>query len=57
MSALDKARNKLQELTGRAREELGGAVGNESMQAQGQRDRIAGNLKGAGEKLKDAFRR
>jgi len=57
MSTLDKARNKLQELTGRGRERLGGATGNESTQSQGQRDRVAGSLKGAGQKLKDAFRK
>jgi len=57
MSTLDKARSKLQELTGRGRERLGGATGNESLRSQGQRDRVAGNLKGAGQKLKDAFRK
>lgn len=56
MSARDKMKNKGQELTGDAKEKLGKATGNESLEAKGKRDQLSGNLKQAGEKVKDAFK-
>lgn len=56
MSASDKVNNKGQELTGIAKEKAGKLTGNESLQAKGKRDRVSGNLKQAGEKVKDVFR-
>ncbi|MDP9241131.1 MAG: CsbD family protein [Actinomycetota bacterium] len=56
MGAEDKLRNEAQTLKGTAKEKLGDATDNESMQAEGQMDKTAGNVKQAGEKVKDAFK-
>jgi uncharacterized protein YjbJ (UPF0337 family) len=56
MAQEDKANNKAQELKGKVKETVGKAVGNESLTAEGKFDQTAGNLKNAGEKVKDAFR-
>ncbi|PZS35623.1 MAG: CsbD family protein [Pseudonocardiales bacterium] len=56
MGAEDKMKNKAQTMKGTAKEKLGDATDDESMQAEGQADKTAGNLKQAGEKIKDAFK-
>ena len=56
MSAMDKIKNKAQELGGQGKEHVGGATGNEDLQAEGHKDQAAGNLKQAGENVKDAFK-
>ena len=56
MSGEDKLNNKVEELTGKAKETAGSATGNESLQAEGQADQSKSNLKQAGEKVKDVFR-
>ncbi len=55
MGLLDKAKDKAQSLSGDAKEKVGDATGDESMQAEGKKDQVVGDLKGAGEKVKDAF--
>jgi uncharacterized protein YjbJ (UPF0337 family) len=57
MSALDKAKNKAQEVTGQAKEKAGQVTGDEDLAAEGQADQAKGNLKDAGEKIKDAFKK
>ena len=57
MSKDDKFDNKAQELKGKAKEAVGDATGNEQWQAEGKKDQIAGSLKNAGEKVKDAFKK
>lgn len=57
MSAADKARNKLQNLGGRAKEAIGNASGDARYRDEGRGDQAKANLKDAGEKIKDAFRR
>jgi uncharacterized protein YjbJ (UPF0337 family) len=52
----DKAKDKAQELKGEAKEGLGRATDDEELQAEGQADQAKGNLKQAGEKVKDAFK-
>ena len=52
---MDKATDKLEELQGEAKEKLGQATDNDQLQAEGQADQAKGNLKEAGEKIKDAF--
>jgi uncharacterized protein YjbJ (UPF0337 family) len=52
----DKARNQAEELKGAAREKIGDATDNESMQAEGARDKAAARAKQAGENVKDAAR-
>jgi uncharacterized protein YjbJ (UPF0337 family) len=56
MSAKDKAKNKAQELKGQAKEQAGKATGDEYLEAEGHADQAKGNLKNAGEKIKDAFK-
>ena len=56
MSKEDKIDNKAQELKGKVKEAVGKTVGNESLEAEGKKDQTVGNLKNAGENVKDAFR-
>ena len=57
MSSNDKADNKLEELGGKAKEAVGNATGDEALERQGENDQSKANLKQAGEKVKDAFKR
>jgi uncharacterized protein YjbJ (UPF0337 family) len=52
----DKVNNKVEEIGGQAKEKIGDATGDESLQAQGERDQSKANLKQAGENVKDAFK-
>ena len=52
----DKMQNKADELKGEAKEHIGGATGDESMQAEGKGDQAKADLKQAGEKVKDVFK-
>ena len=56
MSGMDKVKNKAQELGGQGKEHAGKATGNEQLEAEGHQDQAAGNLKQAGEKVKDVFK-
>jgi uncharacterized protein YjbJ (UPF0337 family) len=56
MSALDKEKNKAQKLAGQAKEKTGQATGNEKLEAEGRADQATGDIKDAGEKIKDAFK-
>jgi uncharacterized protein YjbJ (UPF0337 family) len=57
MSTVDKAKNKIQEAKGHLKESAGKATDDRSLQAKGKRDQSAGNLKQAGEKVKDAVKK
>ncbi|MCM3887421.1 CsbD family protein [Frankia sp. R82] len=57
MSFVDKVRNKLDELRGRGKQTAGRAAGDRRTEAEGRGDRTAADLRQAGEKAKDAFRR
>lgn len=56
MSALDKAKNKAEEMVGKGKEEAGKATGDDQLEAEGHADQASGNLKQAGEKVKDVFK-
>jgi uncharacterized protein YjbJ (UPF0337 family) len=56
VSDADKVENKGEELKGKAKETAGSAVGNESLEAEGKGDQAKGNIKQAGEKIKDVFK-
>ncbi len=56
MSGMDKLNNKVEELGGKGKEGLGRATGDEELQAEGKVDQGKGNLKQAGEKIKDVFK-
>ncbi|PND54537.1 CsbD family protein [Mycobacterium sp. ENV421] len=57
MSELDKAKNKLEELGGKAKEAIGKITGDKSTENEGKGDQVEANLKDAGEKIKDAFKK
>ncbi|HZG94013.1 MAG TPA: CsbD family protein [Mycobacteriales bacterium] len=52
----DKMKNAAQDAKGEVKEHVGGATGDESMQAEGKNDQAGANLKKAGENVKDAFK-
>ena len=56
MSAVDKAKNSAEKASGKAKETTGKITGNDSLRAEGENDQTKGNLKDAGEKVKDAFK-
>ena len=56
MSGVDKAKNKLEELGGKAKEAIGKVTGDKSTENEGKGDQVESNLKDAGEKVKDAFK-
>jgi uncharacterized protein YjbJ (UPF0337 family) len=57
MSATDKAKNKAQDLGGKAKEAVGNVTGDERTRDEGRGDQAKSNLKGAGENIKDAFKK
>jgi uncharacterized protein YjbJ (UPF0337 family) len=57
MATEDKAANKVTEMKGKVKEGVGKATGDEDMEAEGKTDQVKGNLKQAGEKVKDAFKK
>ena len=56
MGTDDKIDNKAEELKGKVKEGVGEATDDRDLQAEGQADQAKGNLKQAGEKIKDAFK-
>lgn len=56
MGAADKARDKMQEARGQVKEETGKALDDPYLEGEGKADKVSGNLKQAGEKVKDAFK-
>jgi len=57
VSATDKASNKIEETGGKAKEALGKVTGDRSTENEGRKDQSKADLKNAGEKVKDAFKR
>ncbi len=56
MSTEDKLSNKAQELKGKLKEGAGDATDDEGLESEGRADQTKGNLKQAGEKVKDVFK-
>lgn len=56
MGFSDKMNNKAKELRGRMKRNAGEVTGDRELQARGRAEEMAGNLRQAAEKLKDAFR-
>lgn len=52
----DKFDNKKDELAGKAKETAGEVTDDEQLESEGRGQRAKGNLKQAGEKVKDAFK-
>jgi uncharacterized protein YjbJ (UPF0337 family) len=57
VSGGDKSKNKLDELGGKVKEAIGKITGDKSTENEGKRDQTKSNLKDAGEKIKDAFKK
>jgi uncharacterized protein YjbJ (UPF0337 family) len=57
MSPQHKSANKAREVKGKAKKGAGKAVGNPRMEAEGRAGQTAGNLRQAGEKVKDAVKK
>jgi uncharacterized protein YjbJ (UPF0337 family) len=55
MSTLDKAKNAVEDVEGKAKEALGRVTGDHSSEREGKTDQAKSDLKDAGEKVKDAF--
>jgi uncharacterized protein YjbJ (UPF0337 family) len=56
MSAGDKAKNKIDDLGGKAKEATGKVTGDKSTENEGKVDQAKSSLMDAGEKIKDAFK-
>ncbi|MDP9118065.1 MAG: CsbD family protein [Actinomycetota bacterium] len=56
MSALDKAKNAIDDVTGKAKETVGKVTHDHDTEAEGKGDQAVADLKNAGEKVKDAFK-
>lgn len=56
MSGTDKAKNKIEEVGGKAKEALGKLTDDKSTENEGRRDQAKSDLKNAGEKVKDAVK-
>ncbi len=56
MSAEDKIKNKVEELRGKGKEAVGRATDDPDLEAEGRADQARGNIKQAGEKIKDVFK-
>ena len=57
MATVDKAKNDVQRAKGKVKETVGRIAGDDKLQAKGKADQTKGNLKQAGEKVKDAFKK
>ncbi len=57
MATEDKAAHKATEVKGDVKETLGKTTGDEELEAEGKGDQVKGNLKQAGDKVKDAFKK
>lgn len=53
----DKISNAGEDLAGKVKEGVGRATDNERLEAEGERDQAKADLRQAGEKVKDAFRK
>ena len=57
MSATDKAKDKAQAAKGKVKKDTGKAVGSPTLEAEGKAKEVKGDLKQAGEKVKDAAKK
>ena len=55
MGLMDKAKNAVEDLTGKGKEAAGKATDDHSLEAEGKTDQGKADLKDAGENVKDAF--
>ena len=53
MSGMDKMKNKAEELSGKGKESVGDATGDQDLKAEGQADQGSAKLKQGAEQVKD----
>ncbi|MFG2123600.1 CsbD family protein [Streptomyces sp. NPDC048710] len=56
MAGNEKAKAKVEQTKGKAKESVGRALGNERMTAEGQMEKSKGDARQAKEKVKDVFK-
>ena len=56
MAMGDRISNKAEELSGKGKQTVGDATGNDDLKGEGEQDKATGNLKQAGEKIKDVVK-
>lgn len=56
VSAVDKIKNAIEDVEGKAKEALGKVTGDQETESEGRTDQTKSDLKDAGEKVKDAFK-
>jgi uncharacterized protein YjbJ (UPF0337 family) len=56
VSATDKAKNAMQDVKGKTKQAVGKTTGDKETENEGRTDQAESDLKGAGEKVKDAFK-
>ena len=54
MGAADKISNAIEDASGKAKEAVGKLAGDRDLESEGQGDQACGNVKKAGENIKDA---
>jgi uncharacterized protein YjbJ (UPF0337 family) len=57
MSAADKAKDKVQAAKGKVKKDTGKAIDDPYLEGEGKAEEVKGDLKQAGEKVKDAFKK
>jgi len=57
MGMFNKAKNAAQKMAGQAKEQVGEHTDDKDLEAEGKKDQVAGDLKNAGENVKDAFKK
>lgn len=57
MSGTDKAKNQAQGFLGKVKQTFGRLTGDRTIENRGKGDQTKSDLKGAGEKAKDAFKK
>ena len=55
MSLLDKAKDKAEEMIGKGKQNVGEHTGDDDLKNEGKKDEATGDLKQAGEHIKDAL--
>lgn len=56
MGLADKAKNAVEDLTGKAKEVIGDAKGDDQLKAEGKADQTKASAKKTGEDIKDTFK-
>jgi uncharacterized protein YjbJ (UPF0337 family) len=57
VSATDKAKDKAEAAKGEVKKDTGKALGSPTLEGEGKAEEMKGNLKQAGEKVKDAVKK